>query len=35
MVGAGDEVKGRPAVTSAVAVDVLVVDTYPDLVPLA
>ena len=35
MVGAGEETKGRPAVTAVVAIDVLVVDTYPFLVPVA
>ena len=35
MVGAGEDVKGSPAVTLAVAVDVRVVDTYPVLVPVA
>jgi hypothetical protein len=35
MVGAGEEVKGRPAVTVAVDVDARVVEMYPDLVPVA
>jgi hypothetical protein len=35
MVGAGEDVNGRPAVTVAVEEDVLLVDTYPVLVPVA
>jgi hypothetical protein len=35
IVGAGDDVKGRPAVTGVVEVDVLTVGRYPTRVPVA
>jgi hypothetical protein len=35
IVGAGAEVKGRPAETAAVGVEVIVVERYPDRVAVA